>query len=518
MLFNSWMFIGVFLPITLLGYSISIKKIPNYANLFLVLSSLIFYSYWDIRFTILFLISIMFNYGIGYVLIKFNNSISIFNRKDFLIFGLVVNLCSIIYFKYSNFFIENYNYTFNADIPIITIVLPLAISFYTFQQIAFLVDAYRNKIKQIKFSDYMLFVSFFPQLIAGPIVHHKEMIKQFTSKIEKNINYKNISIGITIFAIGLFKKVVIADNLSFYVNEIYSVSDNGITITFIESWAATLAYTLQIYYDFSGYSDMAIGLANMFAIKLPLNFNSPYKANNIIEFWRRWHITLSRFLKEYLYIPLGGNKNGKFRRHLNLLITMFLGGLWHGAGYNFIIWGTLHGVYLIINHSWITINKSVQIIIPQFISSFLTIFGVIIAWVFFRSETTVGAVKLLKSMFGFNGVQLPVDLFHKLENLVPLFNVLGVTGDGIYVLSLGSWAIGIPLIFVIFLFTFILPNTNDIMKNYTPTINSDLEIVSKNSCSIYWRPTIGWAIIISFLASIGIMSLNQVSEFLYFQF
>ena len=304
MLFNSYEFIFLFLPITFFVYFyLNKKRLTEVSKGFLVLSSLFFYSWWNIVYLPIILCSMLFNYLAGKFLTRSNFS----NKKIALTVGIVINLLLLGYFKYADFFIENLNIILGQKIDLFHLALPLAISFFTFQQIAYLVDSYKQETKEYDFLNYALFVTFFPQLIAGPIVHHKEMMPQFKKLKNKVINYKNISLGIFIFSIGLFKKVVIADTLSNLVNLGYSQVE---TLTLVEAWATSLSYTFQLYFDFSGYVDMAIGIALLFNIKLPINFNSPYKALNIQDFWRRWHITLTRFLRDYIYIPLGGNRLG----------------------------------------------------------------------------------------------------------------------------------------------------------------------------------------------------------------
>ncbi|MDQ6977412.1 MAG: MBOAT family O-acyltransferase, partial [Ghiorsea sp.] len=302
MLFNSYEFIFIFLPITFAVYFYLNKmRLTEASKVFLVFSSLFFYSFWNIAYLPIILASMLFNYIVGSILSRQGN-VGLFN-KSVLAFGIISNVTLLAYFKYSDFFIENFNLLSGTKIELLNLALPLAISFFTFQQIAYLVDSYRHETKEYDFLNYAVFVTFFPQLIAGPIVHHKEMMPQFAYNRSKVINYKNITLGLFIFSIGLFKKVVIADTFATWANAGFDVATS---LNFIEAWTTSLSYTFQLYFDFSGYTDMAIGLALLFNIRLPINFNSPYKATNIQDFWRRWHITLSRFLKDYVYIPLGG--------------------------------------------------------------------------------------------------------------------------------------------------------------------------------------------------------------------
>jgi len=332
------------------------------------------------------------------------------HKKALLTFGIVANVALLGYFKYTDFLIENVNAVFDTSVPLVHLALPLAISFFTFQQIAYLVDSYRRETAEYDFLNYALFVTFFPQLIAGPIVHHSEMMPQFASRWNLVKNYKNIALGLFIFSIGLFKKVVIADSFAVWATAGF---DAATTLNLFEAWATSLSYTFQLYFDFSGYTDMAIGAALLFNIKLPINFNSPYKALDIQDFWRRWHITLSRFLRDYIYIPLGGNRKGSLRTYTNLLATFIIGGIWHGAGWTFVFWGFLHGMALVIHRFW----KSMGLVMPKVLAWFITFNFINIAWVFFRAKEWEDAVKVLSSMFSLDNVVLPGFLVNKLSFL-----------------------------------------------------------------------------------------------------
>ena len=395
MLFNSYEFIFAFLPITFFIYFyLNHKKLTEASKGFLVFSSLFFYSWWNISYLPIILSSMLFNYLIGNSLNKESGGKHHkFSKKSLLTFGIVSNIALLGYFKYTDFLIDNLNYwIFTEDIPNINLALPLAISFFTFQQIAYLVDSYRQETKEYDFLNYSLFVTFFPQLIAGPIVHHKEMMRQFAKTRNKVKNYRNIVMGLFIFSIGLFKKVVIADTFAIWATQGFDVAT---TLNLFEAWATSLSYTFQLYFDFSGYTDMAIGLALLFNIKLPINFNSPYKATNIQDFWRRWHITLSRFLKDYIYISLGGNRKGEFRTYSNLMATFIIGGIWHGAGWTFIFWGLLHGIALVIHRAWSKLDFKLW----TWLAWLITFNFVNIAWVFFRAKEWADAISILESMF-----------------------------------------------------------------------------------------------------------------------
>lgn len=390
------------------------------------------------------------------------------------------------YFKYSDFFISNVNFIFNTQIPHLNLLLPLAISFFTFQQIAYLVDsATGGGTKQYDFLNYCLFVTFFPQLIAGPIVHHKEMMPQFANVRNKIINYKNIALGLFIFSIGLFKKVVIADSFAVWTTNGF---DKATILNLFEAWATSLSYTFQLYFDFSGYCDMAIGAALLFNIKLPINFNSPYKALNIQDFWRRWHITLSRFLRDYIYIPLGGNRKGRLRTYANLMATFIIGGIWHGAGWTFVFWGFLHGVALVIHRIWSELGFKMN----KFLAWFITFNFINITWVFFRAKDWDDALKVLKGMFGLSGIVLP----NFLETKLGFLTKYGVGFDG-FIERVGDKN---TLLFI--MLGFIL----------TLAFKNSIKILEKLDFSfkylIFSATIFSWAI----------LSLNKISEFLYFNF
>ena len=426
MLFNSYEFIFAFLPITFFIYFyLNSKRLTVASKGFLVFASLFFYSWWNIAYLPLILISMLFNYTIGNSLSKSNDENKkglkkTFSNKSILIFGIICNVSLLAYYKYADFFIENFNLVTSSNVNLLHLVLPLAISFFTFQQIAYLVDSYRGETKEYDFLNYALFVTFFPQLIAGPIVHHKEMIPQFASSWNMVKNYKNIALGLFIFSIGLFKKVVIADTFAVWATAGF---DNAQTLNLIEAWATSLSYTFQLYFDFSGYTDMAIGIALMFNIKLPINFNSPYKALNIQDFWRRWHITLSRFLRDYIYIPLGGNKISSFRTYSNLLATFVIGGFWHGAGWTFVFWGFLHGMALIIHRIWSNLGFKMNTILAWFI----TFNFVNIAWIFFRAKEWDDAIKVLKGMF-FGDLVVSKQFANAVNYLNPLSELITFRG------------------------------------------------------------------------------------------
>jgi alginate O-acetyltransferase complex protein AlgI len=393
MLFNSFPFLFIFLPVTLAFYfGLARLGWPRLATVSLVLASLAFYGYWDWRFLGLLCGSTLFNYGIGCVVKKHRH-------RGLLIGGIAVNLLLLGFFKYAGFTVRTLDALFHAHMPAPHVVLPLAISFYTFTQIAFIVDAYQGRAEEMNLSRYGLFVFFFPHLIAGPIVHHKEIMPQFAAPDARRWNPVNFAAGLAWLTLGLFKKVIIADACAPWANRVFDFKG---PVTIVEAWIGILAYTMQLYFDFSGYSDMAIGLSWMFNVRLPDNFDAPYRAESIIDFWRRWHMTLSRFLRDYLYIPLGGNRLGEPRRYANLMVTMILGGLWHGAGWTFLAWGAYHGALLALNHLW----TSAGLALPRWFSRILTFLAVMVGWCFFRAPDMEKARALLRSLVSFASFRL----------------------------------------------------------------------------------------------------------------
>ncbi len=494
MLFNSFEFIFFFLPfVFFLYFYLNKKRLTVAAKAFLVFASLFFYSWWNINYLPLILISILVNYTIGRELAYHKHKKRRYSAKKLLTIGIIFNLALLGYYKYMDFFIENINHLIGSNLPLLHLALPLAISFYTFQQISYLVDSYREETKEYDFLNYTLFVTFFPQLIAGPIVHHAEMMPQFAKKRNKIQNYYNIALGIFIFSIGLFKKVVIADTFATWANYGFDVANK---LNMLEGWISSLSYTLQLYFDFSGYTDMAIGAALLFNIKLPINFNSPYKSLSIQDFWRRWHITLSRFLKEYLYIPLGGNRKGKARTYLNLFITFFLGGIWHGAGWTFAFWGTLHGIALVMHRVW----KELGFRMPKLLAWFITFHFINIAWVFFRAKDFKDALKVLKAMFfGDHHIWSSLQKLYDHNNpIAQWFNLNSDSFSNIFnIFAIVMVTVGL---FVVFL----SPNSNEL------ALHMDRE---KRVSLPYTILTI-----IALGTSLLLMSISHGTEFLYFNF
>jgi len=518
MLFNSYPFLLLYLPIVLIGFFQLARLNHAYAAGWLALASLAFYGYWNPAYVGLLLGSIVFNYAMGLWIAKAGIRHQDRHKKALLAFAIGGDLILLGYYKYANFFITNINSVAGTGWSLGDIVLPLGISFFTFTQIAFLVDTYQGKAREYNFIHYVLFVTYFPHLIAGPVLHHKEMMPQFADAATYRFNSEHMAVGWTIFFIGLFKKVIIADGIAAHVGPVFSAPAAGVMLSFFEAWAGALCYTLQLYFDFSGYSDMAIGLSRLFGIILPLNFHSPYKAVNIIDFWRRWHMTLSRFLRDYLYIPLGGNQKGKTRRYLNLIVTMLLGGLWHGAGWTFVVWGALHGFYLIINHAWHALRRALGQDPNQPLSRpmhalcvFTTFIAVVFAWVFFRADDLPTALSLVKAMLGGNGFTLPDNLFTRLPALHAWLSTQGwfAPSNGLTSGGMLNW------IWILLLVVWFAPNTQTILQHFKPA--SDVPQPVERT-RLLWKPGFLSALLIWGLAFIALINLSKQSAFLYFQF
>lgn len=512
MLFNSYSFLLLFLPVTLIGFFLLGRFGKGIGAAWLGACSLFFYAWWDYRYLPLLLASICANYIVGSHIAR--NAGSQRGRRA-LTLGIVVNLALLSYYKYADFFLGSVNAIFAMEWPILGIVLPIGISFFTFTQIAFLADAYAGKVTEYRFTYYLLFVTYFPHLIAGPVLHHKEMMPQFDEDRNYRPDFSNFAVGLTIFAIGLAKKVLIADNLAGYAAPVFN--PNSEAPTFFVAWGGGLAYAFQLYFDFSGYSDMAIGLSRLFGVRLPLNFNSPYKSHNIAEFWRRWHMTLSRFLRDYLYIPLGGNRRGAIRQQANLLITMILGGLWHGAGWNFVLWGTLHGGFLVINQAWLRVCNWLPFNLPPRIGrvfgTTLTFLCVVFAWVYFRAPNLAIANRILLGMFGNWGVAMPEAILSLLGPAKTLIESLGVgvyLGGGASFVETWAWVtLGAAI-------AFFAPNTQEIMSRFEPALPDTGRPLSIPRFS--WQPGRRQAVVCGLLLALGVLALSRPTEFLYFQF
>ncbi len=513
MLFNSYLFILGYLPVVFGTYLAVSRRDHLYGVIWLFLASLFFYGWWDLRYLLLLIPSIGFNYLVGRGLSRLDPTAT--HRRALLAFGVSCNLLLLAFFKYTDFLLGTVSALGGVQLPPLHVVLPLGISFFTFTQIAFLVDAYRFKARELSLARYGLFVSYFPHLIAGPVLHHAEMMPQFADPRTSRFSIENVAVGLTIFFIGLFKKVILADGASVYVGPLFDVPGSP---DLVASWFGVLAYTVQIYFDFSGYSDMAIGLSRLFGVVLPLNFHSPYKAANIIEFWRCWHMTLSRFLRDYLYIPLGGNRKGTIRRHANLLATMLLGGLWHGAGWTFVIWGGLHGIYLVVNHLWHTIRRGLGLtgsagMTGTVVARGVTFLCVVIAWVFFRAASLPSAIVIIKGMAGLHGVVLPA---HLGSLLGPVGRWLARAGVEFRFLPTPDGA-GERWVAALLLIAFLCPNTQQIMRHWRPA----LVVPTSHAIGLIrasWSPNAAWTLGIAVLAAWATLNISERSVFLYFQF
>ena len=515
MLFNSFDFLLGFLPVTLLLFFALARRSHTLAAAWLALASLLFYGWWDYHYIPLLLLSAVGNYGCG-LRCRLAPQPA---RKRWLVASVSANLLLLAYLKYADFFLASAAALGGWPLPLLHIVLPIGISFFTFTQIAFLVDSYQGKVKESRFIHYLLFVTYFPHLIAGPVLHHKEMMPQFADRKTYLPTAGNFAVGSAIFFIGLAKKVLLADTLAAYANPLFAAPN---TPSLLLAWGGVLAYAFQLYFDFSGYSDMAIGLSRLFGVRLPLNFNSPYKAANIIDFWRRWHMTLSRFLRDYLYLPLGGNRKGPLRRYVNLMITMLLGGLWHGAGWNYVIWGGLHGLYLTVNHGWLALagrsGLPLQSRCWRFMAALLTFIAVCYAWVFFRAADPGRAFDIVLGMSGAHGLALPDALGNRLGPYRAWLEQAGVgffAGGGAQFIETWSWVVLAALL------VFRFPNTQEITRRFAPAFDFHpapaLE-QDRLARRLVWQPSRSWAVLMGLCALACLLSLSRPTDFLYFQF
>ena len=526
MLFNSYIFLFAFLPVTLAGYVLAARISPRVGSGLLVLASLFFYGWWNPVYVPLLLASAAFNYGMSRAIVHAHANGRPAAAKTLLVAVIAGDLMLLGYYKYYVFILTTINAMFGTTLVGTAIALPLGISFFTFTQIAFVVDTYRSEAREQSPLYYLLFVTWFPHLIAGPIIHHRETMPQFAKSAAERFNWTAMAAGSAMFTMGLFKKVVLADSLGAFVAPTNALSaftkaGLGVPVGFFDGWAAALAYTLQLYFDFSGYSDMAIGLSYIFGVRFPANFNSPYKAVNIVEFWRRWHITLSRFLRDYLYVPLGGNRHGSVRRYLNLLITMLLGGLWHGAGWTFVIWGGLHGIYLVINHAWRAVRAgagadlSRSTLPGRFAARAVTLLAVIVAWVFFRATTLTAAYGMLSGMAGQNGFVLSAADAASLGSFGRWMAGAGVTFAPAMQASIIPVALWIAVLLPIALW---MPNTQEIMGRFDLVLQRADGRDRTVASSISWRPNLRWAVVAAVVFVIALLNLARPSEFLYYQF
>jgi alginate O-acetyltransferase complex protein AlgI len=501
MLFNSYQFLCVFLPVTLIVFFALGRVDRVWAAGWLALASLVFYGYWSVKYIPLLLGSVIFNFVCGRALSRRARSPL---GHQLLMGSIVADLLLLGFYKYANFFLTSVNDIAGTQWPALTIVLPIGISFFTFTQIAFLVDAYRGIAREYSFTHYLLFATYFPHLIAGPILHHAEIMPQFESPAPYRFSSRSFAIGLTIFAIGLAKKVLVADHFGFTASPVFDAAHAGASIPLTAAWVGVLSYSFQLYFDFSGYTDMAIGISRLFGVDLPINFYSPYKSASIIEFWQRWHMTLSRFLRDYLYIPLGGNRKGVFRRYLNLLLTMLLGGLWHGANYTFLLWGGLHGLYLVVNHAWRSLRRRAGSTdaVPAIRTASATIAGriagrvatflcVSVAWVFFRANDLGAASDMLRGMLGMSGLTVHARAGatqHLLERSLPEFAAVFLA-TGVLV-----WA---------------MPNTRQI----TDRLERALDDPAAHVFCLRIVPATAGVVL-----ALAVLEMRHISSFLYFQF
>jgi len=518
MLFNSIVFIFAYLPAVLISYYlIAASPLRPLRMWYLGAASLFFYGYWAPKYVLLLLFSMAVNYLVAILIRRWSGREGL--ARASVLFGLVFNLGLLFYFKYFNFFIDNVNAVAGLDIQIARIVLPLAISFFTFQKIAFLFDLYRGRIKLGSVGDYVAFVLFFPQLIAGPIVHYSELEPQLKADPKLSAATRNVLIGLTIFGIGLFKKTVLADTFALYSSPVFNASADGVSPTFTGGWMAALTYTLQIYFDFSGYSDMAIGLARMFGVLLPLNFHSPLRATNIADLWRRWHMTLSRFVQTYIFQPIQvpmarfaaektSSRLGMFAVSVAVptFLSMVIIGVWHGAGWNFLIFGALHGAYMCLNELWTFLRRKKRkkgAVRPLYQTAFahvLTVLSFVVASVPFRAKDVGVTLDFYTAMFPVTGLRLEG---FDWAAAVP-FGVGGV---------LAALVVGYGIVAV-------LPNTQQFMSRITPALEWDKwSKVDSPLIKATWRPTLGFVALAGVFLFFGVAFIMRgTTEFIYFNF
>ncbi|MBV2150151.1 MBOAT family protein [Sphingobium sp. AS12] len=512
MLFNSNEFLFLFLPVALIAFhGLRVLGIRNYAFLALLLASIYFYAYWSVPYALVFIVSVVFNFLIG-------RGIMATGSRMLTAAGIIANLLLLGYFKYTNFLIEVIGEMGLADLPHLEIVLPIGISFYTFIQIAYLADICSGKAVEAKPVRYGLFVSFFPHMLAGPVVHHKEMMPQFAEAMPRQRLLRMLAVGSCLLVIGLVKKVLVADRIAMLANAMFAAAADGGEVDFFNAWVGILAYTLQIYFDFSGYSDMATGLALMFGIRFPANFNSPYRSTNIIAFWRRWHMTLSRLLRDYIYIPLGGNRKGPARRHMNLMATMVIGGAWHGAGWPFILWGFLHGLYLMINHFW-NYQLGNKIKMPPILAMTITFLAVVIAWVPFRATDMQAVSSIYAAMLGLNGLSAPLELGTILGPLGMDPRAWGI--EMVAANQRAQFYMNCSVLLLGMVLAFGAPNSIRILRRYRPVLNTRAVLLDGRSRNrLEWRPGLWSGILLGIGLFLVVRSINSAapSEFLYFQF
>jgi D-alanyl-lipoteichoic acid acyltransferase DltB (MBOAT superfamily) len=539
-LFNSQTFIFLFLPVTVAGFFAFGRASRTLALGWLILASVFFYAWWNPLNVLIMAPSILINFSLARMLLRLSeDEKSQVTARLVLILGLVFNVMFLGYFKYINFLRGVTNDVIGTNFVLTQVILPLGISFITFQKIAFLIDVHGGRVKSFTLRDYLLFVLFFPQLIAGPIVHYREMMPQFHN-VSARFNKEGVAIGLTLFVFGLFEKAFFADNIAPLVTPIYQEAAAGRPISFLLAWMAAFGFTLQIYFDFCGYTDMALGLGRLFGIRLPPNFNSPLRASSIIDYWLRWHMTLTRFLTAYIYNPLSlsltrrrfakglpglGGRNTTFGAFVSLLmfptlLTMAVSGIWHGAGYLFLVWGLLHGFYLTVNHAWRLIatrlwpNRASYERFMTPIGLALTLVAVAVSMVFFRSPTMAAATNILQGLVGLHGVGLPVPLYDLLAKMDWLQGT-GITAEVWYAGNFKWLAMWISVLLFIAL---ACPNTLEILAPYEPALGVKERPMTSGIRVPEWRPSVAWAMVLAMVAVLGISRLSSPSEFLYWQF
>jgi alginate O-acetyltransferase complex protein AlgI len=491
--FNSYPYLA-FLVAVVVGFRLLESQWPPARRMFLLVASYAFYAWWRVDFLSLLIGSTLVNYTLGTVITRRLSSGK--PHSGLVSLGLVFNLGLIGIFKYAGLFTGTADDLFGLHYPIPHLFLPLAISFFTFEQISYLIDAGRGRAPAYSIIDYALFVGYFPHLIAGPIVRHNDLIPQFRQTRTAAQRSDDVSLGATLFTIGLAKKTLIADNLAPYADTIFNAAQQGTHLGAADSWLGTLFFGFQIYFDFSAYTDMALGSSCLLGIRLPFNFNSPYKADSAIEFWRRWHISLSLFLRDYLYFSLGGNRQGKIRRYINLMLTMLLGGLWHGANWTFMVWGGLHGVYLVINHLFRDVTARLGLAPPKALRSaahaaavLLTFSAVTLAWLVFRAQN-MGAAWLVLS---------------------------GLAGQGRSHMVTFS-PLAVAALAALFAVVWLAPNSMEITWKYRPALAPDRAGAVGRAGWLAWNPDARNAVVYGVLCIVAVLALSSLSPFIYFQF
>ena len=522
MLFNSPIFLFVFLPATVAAY-IVVRQVagPRAVLGLLLVASIFFYAWWNPLYVPLLLGLAVFNFVVARGITAYREAGRTDRVSLLLTFGIVVDLMVLGYFKYSDFFIETANTLFQNNFVLQHILLPLGISFFMFQKIAYLVDASRGQVREHDLFEYCFFVMFFPQLLAGPITHHEVIFSQVRGPWAFAVKPSNFILGLTIFVVGLFKKVVLANNFAPFANDMFAAAAAGAPLDFFSAWQGLIAFKFQLYFDFSGYSEMALGAARLFGIQLPLNFNSPYRALNVTDYWRRWHMTLSRFLRDYLYIPLGGSRRGTPRLYLNLLVTLALSGLWHGAAWHFVLWGSLQGASMVVNHAWRQVWRPINAWWSHTVARLVTFFALGTILVIYRSPSLDVAGQVYRGMFN-----LPVSWQDALGSL----GWLGVRFDGppvgldqlVLVLWLVLWLV----------VAWFFPNTQQLLARWHPAYNYGVaerqrdppllerlqSLAPFRPWRLEWRPNAVGAVLVGVLAALAFLNLSHVSEFLYFRF